>query len=96
MRLHTIERFTMTILEGKVIKFYKTIFPMMAILSLVTPMVLILSLVGRANASSLHGLVGAIVTNSIPEPFTLILLGIGLIGLARIIRKKFVINKSTA
>ena len=93
MRLHMTKRFSRTILEGKVIKFYKTILPMMAILSLVTPMALILSLVGRANASSLHGLVGAIVINSISEPFTLILLGIGLIGLARISRKKFKINK---
>ena len=86
MRLYMIKRFSRTILEGKVIKFYK----------IITPMVLTLSLVGKANASSLPGLVGTIVTNSISEPLTLILLGIGLIGLARIRRKKIKINKSTA
>ena len=85
MRLHMIKRFSRAILEGKVIKFYK----------IITPMVLILSLVGTSNASSLHGSVGAIVSNSTPEPYSMIFLGIGLIGLARISRKKFKINKSS-
>jgi hypothetical protein len=80
-----IKRYSRTILEGKVIKFYK----------IISPMVLILSLVGTSNASSFHGSTGAIVTNSIPEPYSMVLLGIGLIGLARISKKKFKINKST-
>jgi hypothetical protein len=67
-----------------VIKFY----------TIINSMVLILSLVGASGASFLHGSAGAIVTNSISEPYSMVLLGISLIGLARISRKKFKINKS--
>ena len=72
-----IKRFSRTILEGKVIKFYK----------IMTPMVLVLGSVGTSNASSLHGSAEAIVTNSFSEPSSLILFGISLIGLSRISRR---------
>lgn len=72
-----IKRFSRTILEGKVIKFYK----------IMTPMVLVLSLVGTSNASSLHDSVEAIVTNSFSEPSSLILFGICLIVLSRISKR---------
>jgi hypothetical protein len=71
------------------IKLYKTILPIAAILNLVFPIVLISSLVARANVSSTHDLIGTVGIHPISEPSILILLGISLIGLAKISRKKF-------
>jgi hypothetical protein len=69
-------------------RFYKAILPMAVILNLVVSIMPISSLFGRASSSSLQDLDGVIVINSISEPYTLISLGIGLIGLARISRKR--------
>ena len=87
MRLNMTKRFLRAALKGKIKQLYKAIFPMAAILSLVASIVLVLSSVETINASSLFNWV--IDINSISEPLTSIILGFGLIGLAKISRKKF-------